>query len=133
MRHAAEGGRRIAAAVVAALFLLAGSGALARTVLVESFGSMSCAECPAARGALDTLEGEFGQDLVAVEYHSGAPFATAGAAARAAYYGVTAEPLARFDGGTPFAGADSLPGSYRDRVAARVAAPSLLSFDAFSI
>jgi hypothetical protein len=108
-------------------------GARARTVLVESFGAMSCVECPAARHAVDTLDVEFGEGVVAVEYHSAAPFATAGATARAAYYGIGAEPAAFFDGGTPFAGADSLPGAYRDRVAARIAAPSLVIFDAVSV
>jgi hypothetical protein len=99
------------------------------TVLVELFGSAACGECAPARAALETLAVELGDALTWVEHRSDPEFAHAGVAARAAYYGVGAEPAA-FVAGAAVTGGGDPESVYRAAVEAASAVSPPLVVDA---
>jgi len=125
-------GRRRRTAALGAVALLAGAAPAAaspRTVLLETFGSVDCASCPAVREAISPLEPEYEFRLVAVEYAVSGPLAAPDALARHAYYGSPVEGTALFDGGDDVP-PPALPETYRARIEAHLATPPPLALEA---
>jgi hypothetical protein len=102
-------------AVSAALALLGPAPATAepaaRAVLLESFGSLDCPDCPDARAAITALEVDL--DVATVEYHVAGPLAEADGIARHAFYGAPPLPTTVFDGRDEIAGSGEVGPAYR--------------------
>lgn len=122
-------GFRVVPIALALLTVATPAQAAVRTVLLESFGSMSCADCADVRAAVTQLKSEFLERIVALEYHSSGVLASGSSLARADYYGSPTVPTTAFDGQDLTPGGGSVTNAYRALILSQMATPSPLLFD----
>lgn len=99
--------------------------AVQRVVLAEDFTGTWCQYCPGAQMGLQILQGQVGDSLAILAYHSSDPFTIPEYGIRASYYGVSGIPHVRIDGVlSRIGGYYNQPVNYRDLYDIRQAIPA---------